>query len=135
MRIAFIAPFGLQPKGTVSARMLPLAEALAGLGHHVRVVIPPWDDPAARKMVDEGMAAQASGPTAEGVQVVTLPLPRKAPYSLALPYGLVKDALRPFGREGRPDVVHLFKPVGYSGLAGFALSAMRVPWVLDTDDW
>jgi glycosyltransferase involved in cell wall biosynthesis len=38
-------------------------------------------------------------------------------------------------REGGPDVVHVFKPVGYSGLVGFALSTMRVPWVLDVDDW
>jgi glycosyltransferase involved in cell wall biosynthesis len=38
-------------------------------------------------------------------------------------------------RAGGPDVVHVFKPVGYSGLAGFALSGLRVPWVLDVDDW
>ena len=31
--------------------------------------------------------------------------------------------------------MHVFKPVGYTGLAGFALSALRVPWVLDVDDW
>ena len=28
MRIALLAPFGLQPKGTVQARILPLAHAL-----------------------------------------------------------------------------------------------------------
>jgi glycosyltransferase involved in cell wall biosynthesis len=32
-------------------------------------------------------------------------------------------------------MVHVFKPVGYSGLAGFTLSALRVPWMLDVDDW
>jgi glycosyltransferase involved in cell wall biosynthesis len=32
-------------------------------------------------------------------------------------------------------VVHVFKPVGYSGLAGFALAALRFPWLLDVDDW
>jgi glycosyltransferase involved in cell wall biosynthesis len=33
------------------------------------------------------------------------------------------------------DVVHVFKPIGYSGLAALALQALRVPWVLDVDDW
>jgi hypothetical protein len=32
-------------------------------------------------------------------------------------------------------VVHVFKPIGYSGLAGLALHALGVPWVLDVDDW
>jgi glycosyltransferase involved in cell wall biosynthesis len=31
--------------------------------------------------------------------------------------------------------VHVFKPVGYSGLAAIVLSALGVPWVLDVDDW
>jgi glycosyltransferase involved in cell wall biosynthesis len=34
-----------------------------------------------------------------------------------------------------PDVVHVFKPIGYSGMAAFALQALGVPWVLDMDDW
>jgi glycosyltransferase involved in cell wall biosynthesis len=133
MRIAFIAPFGLRPKGTVSARMLPLAHALAGRGHQVRVVVPPWDDPAALR--SPRTLVEQHGPSGASVQLVTLQLPRKAPYSIALTYGLVREALRPFSDGARPDAVHVFKPVGYSGLAGFALSAMRVPWVLDTDDW
>jgi len=32
-------------------------------------------------------------------------------------------------------VVHVFKPLGYSAVAAFALQALRVPWVLDLDDW
>src|SRR5207253_5999117 len=35
----------------------------------------------------------------------------------------------------RAEVAHVFKPVGYSGLAGLALAALRVPWALDVDDW
>jgi glycosyltransferase involved in cell wall biosynthesis len=156
MKIAFIAPFGLQPKGTVSARMLPLAHALARRGHMVRVIVPPWDDPSARE--DGGgkdnvaSLIEVDGRYA-GVHVVTLPLPRKAPPSAALTYGLVKSALWP-SRAGRhpfenrayrealnalttfrAEVAHVFKPVGYSGLAGFALAGLRVPWVLDVDDW
>jgi glycosyltransferase involved in cell wall biosynthesis len=135
MRIAFIAPFGLQPKGTVSARMLPLAGALAGRGHQMRVVIPPWDDPAAQPTPEKNAATSVEHHGSLGVQLVSLPLPSKAPNSIALTYGLVRESLRPFEDGARPDVVHVFKPVGYSGLAGFVLSAMRAPWVLDTDDW
>jgi glycosyltransferase involved in cell wall biosynthesis len=37
----------------------------------------------------------------------------------------------------RPDVVHLFKPKGYAGLAALALHHLRpaLPLVVDTDDW
>ncbi len=124
MRIAFIAPFGLQPKGTVSARMLPLAHALARRGHRVRVVIPPWDDPTARP------GSARFGASKSKVEVITLPLPQHAPKAVSLTAGLVKHALR----QGT-DIVHVFKPVGYSGLAATVLSALRVPWVLDVDDW
>jgi hypothetical protein len=32
MRILFVGPFGLAPKGTMSVRALPLAKALANVG-------------------------------------------------------------------------------------------------------
>src|SRR5205085_2321705 len=32
-------------------------------------------------------------------------------------------------------ITHVFKPIGYTGLACFLLTALRVPWVLDVDDW
>lgn len=148
MRIAFIAPFGVQPKGTVSARMLPLAHALAARGHSIRVVVPPWDDPAARDLRRSSHQITQAGDSA-GVHVVTLPLPRRAPYTVALTAGLVREALRPssvglpatLSSEARslatfrPQVVHVFKPVGYSGLSALAIQAARVPWVLDVDDW
>jgi glycosyltransferase involved in cell wall biosynthesis len=158
MRIAMLAPFGLQPKGTVSARMVPLAQALARRGHMVRIVIPPWDDPSEREAERREITSVAAvtdveGGHVAGVHTVALPLPRRLPNSLALTYGLVRQALRPTTRAVAPfehgdertalraltsfraEVVHVFKPVGYSGLAGFVLSAMRVPWVLDVDDW
>jgi glycosyltransferase involved in cell wall biosynthesis len=35
-----------------------------------------------------------------------------------------------------PDIIHVFKPIGYSGLAGITLRRFsRKPLVLDTDDW
>ena len=158
MRIALLAPFGLQPKGTVQARILPLAHALGARGHQVRVVIPPWDDPAANTSRHDRvtLATGASEGEAAGVHIVTLPLPKRMPGGVAFTYGLLKEALNPSRpvsdgtslaadatqREAaralttfHAEVVHVFKPVGYTGLAGFALSALRVPWVLDVDDW
>ncbi len=155
MKIAFIAPFGLQPKTTVSARMLPLAHALARRGHMVRVVIPPWDDPGASSRGESNIASlrRAEDGRLSGVHVVVLPLSERLPKSIALTGGLVRAALRPTGHADtsfesreyseavrtlttfRADVVHIFKPIGYSGLAGLALQALRLPWVLDTDDW
>src|SRR3954454_3392465 len=97
MRIALIAPFGLQPKGTVSARMLPLAHALAGRGHMVRVVIPAWDDPSARGGSSTIAVTANERSEVAGVHVVTLALPRGGLYSACLTYGLVRAALRPSG--------------------------------------
>ncbi len=144
LRIAFIAPFGLQPKGTVSGRMLPLAHALAGRGHSVRIVVPAWDDPSA----PHDKAVQAWQPTpgvpGAGVHIVTLPLPRRLPYSLALTQSLLRWALSPprLGQADireeiawKPDVVHVFKPIGYSAMSAIGLQALGVPWVLDVDDW
>lgn len=129
MRIAFIAPFGMQPKGTVSARMMPLAHALAEKGHHVRVVVPPWDDPSATPGFSGGIVDRH--PEEGRLEVNTLAIPKSGLRSLKLTNAMLRAAFSNF----RPEVVHVFKPVGYSGLAGFALSALRVPWVLDVDDW
>jgi glycosyltransferase involved in cell wall biosynthesis len=43
--------------------------------------------------------------------------------------GIDPHSARPF------DVVHVFKPIGYGGLAALALHALKRPWVLDVDDW
>lgn len=51
-----IAPFGIRPKGTLLARMLPLAQALQQRGHIVTIVAPPIHNPA-----DGGTARYAGG--------------------------------------------------------------------------
>ncbi|GAB4432099.1 MAG: glycosyltransferase family 4 protein [Anaerolineae bacterium] len=128
MKIVFVGPFGLQPKGTMSVRALPLARALVGRGHTVSALIPPWDDP------------QRAGDTFidGGVTVENLPLPGPVPllFHILLTRRLAARAL-----ALRPDVVHLFKPKAYAGLAHLLLFWLRrlggpAPrLVLDTDDW
>lgn len=127
MRVVFVAPFGLRPKGTVSVRALPLAHALAARGHQVTVLVPPWDDRAAAGEV-----------TAMGnVRVVNLPLSADSRLDAPL---LMSRVLRAT-LAARPAVVHCFKPKGYSGLLALAwwtlrrAGLVRAPLVMDSDDW
>ncbi len=124
----------------------------------MRVVIPPWDDPEASMSRHDRVKLATGAPEGQpaGVHIVTLPLPKRMPGGVAFTYGLVKEALNPSCRRFagitpaaevaqeeaaralttfHAEVVHVFKPVGYTGLAGFGLGALRVPWVLDVDDW
>lgn len=112
----------------MSSRALPLAQALVTRGHNVTLLIPPWDDPA--------RAGQSW--TEGGVQVVNVPLPPGLPllFHIGLTRTLVVRALKL-----QPDVVHLFKPKAYAGLAHFGLWGLR-RWrgtsfrlVVDSDDW
>ncbi len=119
-----VAPFGIRPKGTLSARMLPLARELGVLGHQVAIVAPAYLNP----------EDAATTVTIDGVVVEHVPLPH-----LPGPLGVAEEAivLVQAAVRRQPDLLHVFKPKGYSGLA--ALLAMlvspRVPLVQDTDDW
>jgi len=121
MRIVMLAPFGIRPKGTLAARMLPLAQALVRRGHRVVIVAPPVHNP------DDA----ATCVEYEGVPVIHTAAPR-APGVAQQTLALLQETLRQ-----RPDVVHLFKPKGYAGLAALALHHLRpaLPLVVDTDDW
>ncbi len=119
-----IAPFGIRPKGTLIARMLPLAQALARRGHSPSIVAPPVQNPqdAGRTAVHGGVAVTH-----------TARLLRPEPLAVAQQSAaLLRAAL-----AARPDVVHLFKPKGYGGLAALLLRRLRpdLPLVVDTDDW
>lgn len=128
MKIVFLAPFGIRPKGTVLARMVPLAAELRQLGHDVVIVAPPYTNPE-----DSGKVETVRGVTVRNVSLPRFAGPAGAPI---LACSLFRATL-----AERPDLVHLFKPKGYSGLAAMALIVLwrfgfRMPPVLvDTDDW
>ncbi len=125
-KIAFIAPFGLKAKGTAAARVLPIAEVLVERGYRVRVIIPPWDDPAG----SPDLALQKTRrEVANGVELAFVPV-RPGPQPLLIPARLVQEAL-----SFKPDLIHVFKPKAYSGLAALWLTLRHIPFVLDTDDW
>jgi len=128
VKIVFIAPFGIRPKGTVIARMIPLAAGLHCLGHEVTIVAPPYTNPE-----DSGKTE-----TVRGVPVKNISLgpSGKILSALVLSHRLYRAAM-----AEQPDLVHLFKPKGYGGLAACAQILFRrlgrrlPPLVVDTDDW
>ncbi len=127
LRVTFVAPFGLCRRGTTRARVIPLAEALAARGHEVRVVVPDWDySPGVPRRYRVGAA---------GIWHLTSP---DAPRQL-ISVQLLREAYRG-ALAGRPDVIHCFKPIGYSGLVTLLLARLgrRAGWrgllAVDTDD-
>lgn len=128
MKIVFLAPFGIRPKGTVIARMIPIAVELQRLGHAVIIVAPPYTNPE-----DSGLE--------ETVQGVTLRNVCLGPqhYVLAAPI-LAWRMFREVQAE-KPDLVHLFKPKGYGGLTAMLMIYLKMvglrlpPLLVDTDDW
>jgi glycosyltransferase involved in cell wall biosynthesis len=128
MRIVFIAPFGIRPKGTVIARMVPLARELQRFGQRVTIVAPPYTNPE-----DSGRTEAING-----VQVRNIELgpSNKAIAALVLGMRLYRATM-----DEKPDVVHLFKPKGYGGVAAFfqILKGVAIrdmpPLFVDMDDW
>ncbi|MBK9712533.1 MAG: glycosyltransferase [Kouleothrix sp.] len=119
-----LAPFGIRPKGTLSARMLPLAQALVRRGAAVSIVAPPVLNPQ-----DAGRREVYGGVPVTHTALPRLPGAAGVAQQVA---SLLRHAL-----AERPDVLHLFKPKGYSGLAALLARALRpsLALVVDTDDW
>ena len=69
MNVVMIGPFGLRPKGTMSVRALPMAQALAARGHRLEMLLPPWSWTS-----DSGREWEA-----DGVRVVNITLPPPIP--------------------------------------------------------
>jgi glycosyltransferase involved in cell wall biosynthesis len=128
MKIVFLAPFGIRPKGTLIARMLPIAAELTRMGHRVTIVAPPYTNPE-----DSGKVEVIEGVT---LRNVVLGPRRKVLAAPVLGWRMFRLLL-----AERADLVHLFKPKGYAGLAGMLQLCCRAcgvrlpPLVLDTDDW
>ena len=128
MKIVFIAPFGLRPKGTVTARMIPLAAGLNRLGHDVVVVAPPYTNPE-----DSGRVETVRGVTVRNIVL--------GPANRALAAPLLAWRLFRAVMAEKPNLVHLFKPKGYGGLAVMLMVCcgrlgIRMPRLfLDCDDW
>jgi glycosyltransferase involved in cell wall biosynthesis len=122
LKIAMIGPFAFKPKGTVSVRAFFIARALAKRGHTVTILMPPYDN------LDDSGRIWAE----DGVRLENMTIRRNDTWhQLVVP---ARMARRASGLD--PDVVHLFKPIGYSGLAGLYLRWFSGrPLVLDTDDW
>jgi len=126
VRVVMVGPFGMRPKGTMGVRALPMAKALVDRGHHVTMLLPPWEDP------DHAGLAWAD----EGVVVRNMPLPPRVPglFHLLIALRLARRTM-----ALKPDVVHLFKPKSYSGLTHWLLNLLprsaRPRLAIDTDDW
>ncbi len=125
--ISMLAPFGIRPKGTLAVRMLPLAQALVRRGHRVSIVAPPVHNPE-----DAGTHTMHEGVSVFHTPVPTLPHIAGVVQQV---YSLWWYALH--AQPHKPDVLHLFKPKGYSGLATLLVRYLhpRLPVVVDTDDW
>ena len=119
-----LAPFAMRPKATLGQRMLPLAAALTARGWHCSIVAP-----AGSEVSDAGRVESV-----DGVSITHVARPR-----LPGPLAFVEMSGRMLGAALRdaPDVLHVFKPKGYSGLAAQLAHALRpsLPQVQDTDDW
>ncbi|GAB4112266.1 MAG: glycosyltransferase family 4 protein [Roseiflexaceae bacterium] len=124
MRIAMLAPFGIRPKGTLSARMLPLAQELAIRGHTPAIYAPAVQNPE-----DAGTSVWHGAVLVRHVAAARLPGPLAGLEQANL---LLRETL-----AFQPDLIHLFKPKGFSGLAALAasLAYRQIPLVVDSDDW
>lgn len=128
MKIVFMAPFGIRPKGTLLARMLPLAVELQKTGHEIVIIAPPYTNPD-----DSGRVE-----IVRGVRIVNVCLPKggKARAALPLAWRMFRAAL-----AEKPELVHLFKPKGYGGLSAMLILCLkkigyRLPLLfVDSDDW
>ena len=123
LRIGMLAPAPLAESGTTAARVLPMARALARVGHRVDVHVPAFSD------TDSEMA----NPRLAG-------LANAAPCRWPLVGGwLTAVVLALVGAwrlsRGGYDVVHLFRPTGATGFASALLWILRPgpAVVLDAD--
>ena len=128
MKIVMVGPFAIRPKGTVGVRILPLARELRAKGHQVSIVLPPYDNRA-----ESGCTYRIGDIPVHNVRIPNAPSP--------MTHILTTRRLVSEVRKLAPDLIHVFKPRGDSGLAAMSLilqrsiGGRRIPIVIDTDDW
>jgi glycosyltransferase involved in cell wall biosynthesis len=134
MNLVFVAPFAFTPKATVSARMLPMAAALTRRGHHVTILIPPYDNPA-----DSGLRWSQDGVLIENMVLHhRTRLPGLARAMSSAPFALLSLAIQITQRirQLQPQAIHVFKPVGPGALAMWLLYIRGDRrFMVDNDDW
>ena len=130
MKVALVAPFAMSPKATTSARVMPMARALASRGHECIVLIPPYDnrDEWSPPKSEDGIRLVWAVPTEHR----RAPALQTAHDQIAM-YRQIARSLEAID----PDVVHVFKPKAVSGLVQIDLwfRRTRAALVLDCDDW
>ena len=100
-----------------------MAAELRAAGVDARLVVPPWDDPAA-----SGQAELVQGVP---VRQVAVPTGGPAPARhAAIALRLLRATL-----AQRPDVVVCVKPKAYAGLLALLLRRLPLRVVVDSDDW
>ena len=127
MKIVMVAPFAIEPKGTVKARMIPIANGLKKRGYSVDIVVPPWDNPT------------YSGKTIEIEGIKTHNVKSGDPSYTNLIKTVIKLCI--YIKKLNPDIIYIFKPIGYSGFTAIWFSLIKyfgiskTPVFVDTDDW
>jgi glycosyltransferase involved in cell wall biosynthesis len=116
--IVMAGTFAAWRLGTLQARALPFARELRQRGITCAIVTVPWDMPAEAGVTDVIDRVMVTNTPATGVATFPLAVAQQARTIRAL----------------RPKAVHVFKPKGYGGLAGRAISS-STPLVVDSDDW
>jgi hypothetical protein len=101
--------------------MLPLAQGVVDIGHVVEILIPAWDCPQ-----QAGQVQQIGGVTLRYPQLGSTP-------QRLLDIQLVRRMFTA-AKTFRPDIVHVFKPIGYSGIMASILMRQGHLVVVDVDD-
>lgn len=116
----------------MSARMLPMATALASRGHAVHLLIPPYD-----QLGDSGNRWMQDGVQVENMVIRFLNQPhRLSRHLMTLEQVSLAWQLQQRAHHLNPDIVHIFKPVGTAALAMRILHMRKTPRiVVDNDDW
>jgi glycosyltransferase involved in cell wall biosynthesis len=105
-----------------------LAAELQSLGHQVVIIAPPYTNPE-----DSGKTEVVDGIPLHNVE---LGRGNKIKVTFQTSWRVYRAAM-----EAKPDLIHLFKPKGYGGLAAMYLvlknlfSSEATPLFVDTDDW